>query len=56
MAWGEVYGGQRSLAFELTIAILLLEIHNKRALGAMATMDSSQVMWDSHITIVTFDS
>ena len=35
MAWVEVYGGQRSLAFELTTAILWLEIHNKRALGAM---------------------
>ena len=59
MAWVEVYGGQRSLAFELTTAILWLEIHNKRALGAMATMDdyaSSQVVWDSHITIVTFES
>ena len=59
MAWVEVYGGQRSLAFELTIAILWLEIRNKRALGAMATMDdyaSSQVMWDSQITIVTFES
>ena len=47
MAWVEVYGGQRSLAFELTTAILGLEIHNKRALGAMATTDdhaSSQVM------------
>ena len=59
MAWVEVYGGQRSLAFELTIAISWLEIRNKRALGAMATMDdyaSSQVMWDSQITIVTFES
>ena len=59
MAWVEVYGGQRSLAFELTTATLWLEIHNKRALGAMATMDdyaSSQVMWDSQITIVTFES
>ena len=59
MAWVEVYGGQRSLAFELTIAILWLEIRNKRALGAMPTMDdfaSSQVMWDSQITIVTFES
>ena len=58
MAWVEVYGGRRSLAFELTTAILWLEIH-KRALGAMATMDdyaSSQVMWDSHITIVTLES
>ena len=36
MAWVEVYGGQRSLAFELTTAILWLEIHNKCALGAMA--------------------
>ena len=47
MAWVEVYGGQRSLAFELTTAILRLEIHNKHALGAMATMDdyaSSRVM------------
>ena len=59
MAWVEVYGGQRSLAFELTIAILWLEIRNKRALGAMATMDdfaSSQVMSDSQITIFTFES
>ena len=59
MAWVEVYGGQRNLAFELTTAILWLEIHNKRALGAMATVDdyaSSQVMCDSHITIVTFES
>ena len=33
--------------------------NNKCALGAMATMDdyaSGQVMWDSHITIVTFES
>ena len=55
-----MYGGQRSLAFELTTAILWLGIHNKHALGAMATMDdcaSSQIMWDSHITIiVTFES
>ena len=59
MAWVEVYGGQRSLAFELTTAILWLEIHNKRALGAMETVDdyaSSQVMWEGHITIVTFES
>ena len=59
MAWVEVYGGQRSLAFELTTAILWLEIHNKRALGAVATMDdyaSSQLMSESHITIVTFES
>ena len=59
MAWVEVYGGQRSLAFEPATAILWLEIHNKRVLGAMATMDdyaSSQVMSDSHITIVTFES
>ena len=59
MAWVEVYGGQRSLAFELTTAILWLEIHNKRALGAVATMDdyaSSQLMSDSHITIVAFES
>ena len=44
---------------ELTTALLWLEIHNKCALGAMATMDDygcSQVMWDSHITIVTFES
>ena len=44
---------------ELTTAILWLEIHNKCALGAMTTMDDyacSQVMWDSHITIVTFES
>ena len=54
-----MYGGQSSLAFELTTAILWLEIHNKRALGAMATMDdyaSIQVMCDSKITIVTFES
>ena len=62
MAWVEVYGGQRSVAFELTTAILWLEIHNKCVLGAMATMDyytSSQAMWDSHITIIfiiTFES
>ena len=59
MAWEEVYGGQRSLAFELTTAILWLETHNKCALGALATMNgyaSSQVMWDGHITIVTFES
>ena len=51
MAWVEVYGGQRSLDFELTTTMLWLEIHNKHALGAMVTMDnyaSSQVMWDSH--------
>ena len=39
MAWIEVYGGQRSLTFEPTTAILRVEIHNKCALGAMATMD-----------------
>ena len=47
MVWIEVYGGQRSLAFELTTTILRLGIHNKHALGAMTTMDdcaSSQVM------------
>ena len=47
MAWVEVYGGQRSLAFELTTATLWLEIHKKRALGAMTTMDddaSTQVL------------
>ena len=38
MAWIEVYGGQRSLAFELTTAILGVEIHNKRAVGDMATI------------------
>ena len=57
MAWIEVYGGQRSLAFGLTTVILWVEIHNKWALGTMTTMDdyaSSQVMWDSHITIFTF--
>ena len=46
MFWVEVYGGKRSLAFELTTAILWLETHDKHALGAMATMDdyaSSQV-------------
>ena len=54
-----MYVGQGSLAFELTTAILWLEIHNKCALGAIATMDdyaSSQVMWDSQIKIVTFES
>ena len=59
MAWVEVYGGQRSLAFRLTTTILWLEIYNKCVLGAMATMDdyaSSQVMWDSHITIFTLES
>ena len=59
MALVEVYGGQRSLAFELTTSILWLEILNKCALGAMATIDdyaSSQVLWDSHIRIVTFES
>ena len=40
MAWLEMYGGQRSLVFELTTAIFLVEIHKKKcALGAMATMD-----------------
>ena len=35
-----MYGGQRSLAFELTTAIFWVEIHKKKcALGAMATMD-----------------
>ena len=34
MAWIEVYGGQRSLAFELTT-----EIHKNCTLDAMATMD-----------------
>ena len=43
MAWVEVYGGQRSLAFELTTA-------------TMDDYTSSQVMWESHITIVTFES
>ena len=43
MAWVEVYGGQKSLAFELTTAILWVEIHNKCALGAMATMDDYEV-------------
>ena len=33
----EVYGGQRSLAFELTTAILQMEI--LILLGAMASMD-----------------
>ena len=59
MAWVEVYGGKRSLAFELTTTMLWLEIHDKCAFGAMATMNdyaSSQVMWDSRITIVTFES
>ena len=59
MFWVEVYGDKRSLAFKLTTAILWLETHDKHALGAMATVDdyaSSQVMWDSHITIVTFES
>ena len=31
MAWVEVYGGQRSLAFELTTAILWLEIKKKKS-------------------------
>ena len=36
----EVYGGQRSLAFELTTTILCVEIHKKCARGAiMATME-----------------
>ena len=30
MAWVEVYGGQRSLAFELNTAILWLEIQKKK--------------------------
>ena len=35
-----MHGGQRSLVFELTRAIFLVEIHKKKcALGAMATMD-----------------
>ena len=35
-----MYGGHRSLVFELTTAIFLVEIHLKKcALGAMATMD-----------------
>ena len=38
-----MYGGQRSLAFELTTAILRVEIHNKCALVAMATMDDYEV-------------
>ena len=29
MAWIEVYGGQRTLAFELTMAIFWVEIHFK---------------------------
>ena len=48
MFWVEVYGGKRSLAFELTTAIYdWRHNHDKHALGAMATMDdyaSSQVM------------
>ena len=50
MAWIEVYGGQRSLAFELTTAILWVEIDKRYALGAMATMDdyvSSHNMWNT---------
>ena len=40
MAWIEMHGGQRSLVFELTTAIFLVEIHKKKcALGGMATMD-----------------
>ena len=39
MAWIEVYGGDRSLAFELTTAILWVEMHKNCALDAMATMD-----------------
>ena len=57
MAWVEVYGGQGSLTFELTTLYYDWEYY--RALSALATMDDyacSQVMWDSHITIVTFDS
>ena len=42
MAWVEVYGGERSLAFELTTAILSVKIHYKCALGAKATMDDYQ--------------
>ena len=38
-AWIEVYSGKRNLAFELTTAILRVEINNKCVLGAMATMD-----------------
>ena len=34
-----MHGSQRSLAFELTTAILCMEIHKKCALGARATMD-----------------
>ena len=30
MDWIEVYGGQRSLAFELTTAILSVEIHKQK--------------------------
>ena len=55
MAWIEVYGGQRSLAFELTTAILWVEIHEKCALGAMATMEdyvSGHFMWNSHTTLL----
>ena len=48
MAWVEVYGGKRSLAFELTTAILWLEIHNERALGAMATMHDYASSQDSY--------
>ena len=40
MAWVEVYGGQRSLAFELTIAILWVEIHNKWALVPRTIMSA----------------
>ena len=39
IAWIEVYDGQRSLAFELTTAILRVEINNKCVFGAMVTMD-----------------
>ena len=44
MAWIEVYGGQRSLAFELTTAILLVEIHNKCTLGALSQIDSAETL------------
>ena len=50
-----MYSGQRSLAFELTTAILWMEIHEK--CGAMATMDdyvSSHFIWNSHITLLPF--
>ena len=39
MALVEVYGGQRSLAFELTTTIIINENTTNSVLGAMATME-----------------